>query len=38
LEQGKPLDGGNSSMADVLSDLLMMNAAMKHFIMVGGKL
>ena len=38
LEQGKPLDGGNSSMADVLSDLLIMNAAMKHFIMVGGKL
>jgi hypothetical protein len=26
------------SMVDVLSDLLKMNAAMKHFIMVGGKL
>lgn len=38
LEQGKFIEGGNSSMADVLSDLLMMNTAMKHFIMVGGKL
>lgn len=38
LGTGKILDGGSSSMADVLYDLLMMNAAMKHFIMVGGKL
>jgi hypothetical protein len=38
LGTGNSLIGGNSSMADVLSDLLKMNAAMKHFIMVGGKL
>lgn len=38
LGTGNSLVGGNSSMADVLSDLLKMNAAMKHFIMVGGKL
>lgn len=38
LEQGKFVEGGNSSMADILSDLLTMNTAMKHFIMVGGKL
>ena len=37
LEKGNELSK-NSSMADVLSDLLLMNAAMKHFIMVGGKL
>jgi hypothetical protein len=28
---------GNETMADILGDLIMMNAAMKQFILMGGK-
>lgn len=38
LEKRKDIDEGNISMADVMSELLEMNSAMKHFIMVGGNL
>lgn len=37
LDKGKELEN-DSSMSDVILGLLSMNAAMKHFIMVGGKL
>ncbi len=36
LEPGLSLNG-NETMADILGDLIMMNAAMKQFILMGGK-
>lgn len=36
LEPGATLNG-KETMADILGDLVMMNTAMKHFILIGGK-